>query len=115
MTHREHASALQLVTAHCRGTMDDIDWSGLARPGQTLAFYGDEGTHQRLRPVGRAGLAPDAAALVENGTCPNSGCWSRTSRLPEAARTGSVAGDTVRRRGPAVPPSCTGSAPPLEA
>ncbi len=72
LTHREHASALQLVTAHCRGTMDDIDWSGLARPGQTLAFYmaTKELTSVCARLVAAGLAATTPAALVENGTLP---------------------------------------------
>ena len=39
LTHREHAHGLQFVTAHCRESLDHVDWRGLARPGQTLAIY----------------------------------------------------------------------------
>ncbi|MGH8135601.1 MAG: siroheme synthase CysG, partial [Steroidobacteraceae bacterium] len=73
LTHRNHAQGLQLVTAHCRESLDSIDWAGLARPGQTLAFYmgvGElESIRNRLLEAGLAAATP--AAIVENGTREN--------------------------------------------
>lgn len=88
LTHREHASALQLVTAHGSRGIDDLDWAGLARPGQTLAFYmaARELARVSTRLVG-AGLAPDTpVAVVENGTLPEQRVLvTDLARLPEAA------------------------------
>lgn len=70
LTHRDHAQGLQFVTAHCRESLDSIDWPGLARPGQTLAFYMGVKELEAIRDrLLEAGLAPSVpAALVENGT-----------------------------------------------
>ncbi|MBM5812951.1 MAG: uroporphyrinogen-III C-methyltransferase, partial [Gammaproteobacteria bacterium] len=88
LTHREHASALQLVTAHGSRSIDDLDWTGLARPGQTLAFYmaSRELARVSARLIG-AGLAPDTpAAVVENGTLPEQRVLvTDLERLPAAA------------------------------
>lgn len=70
LTHRDHAQGLQFVTAHCRESLDGIDWAGLARPGQTLAFYMGvaelDAIRDRLTAVGLSPATP--VALVENGT-----------------------------------------------
>lgn len=70
LTHRDHAQGLQFVTAHCRESLDSIDWHGLARPGQTLAFYMGVAELDAIRDrLTAAGLSPATpAALVENGT-----------------------------------------------
>jgi uroporphyrin-III C-methyltransferase/precorrin-2 dehydrogenase/sirohydrochlorin ferrochelatase len=72
LTHRDHAHGLQFVTAHCRESLDRVDWRGLARPGQTLAFYMGvaelEAVRDRLIDAGLPPATP--AALVENGSRP---------------------------------------------
>lgn len=73
LTHRDHAQALTLVTGHCKGETDTVDWQALARPGQTTVFYMGLGhlpdIVANLRkhgvPAGRA------AAVVEQGTRSN--------------------------------------------
>jgi uroporphyrin-III C-methyltransferase/precorrin-2 dehydrogenase/sirohydrochlorin ferrochelatase len=72
LTHRDHAQGLQFVTAHSRDSLDHIDWQGLARPGQTLAFYMGVGELDSVRDrLIVAGLPPATpAALVESGTRP---------------------------------------------
>jgi len=72
VTHRDHAQGLQFVTAHCRESLDRVDWRGLARPGQTLAFYmGVAGLAVVRDRLIEAGLPPATpAALVENGSRP---------------------------------------------
>ncbi|NLW96955.1 siroheme synthase CysG [Luteimonas wenzhouensis] len=72
LTHRDHAQSVRLVTAHCQGPEDTLDWAALARDRQTLAFYMGaarlELVQARLLAHGRA---PDTPfALVENGTRP---------------------------------------------
>lgn len=72
LTHRDHAQSVRLVTAHCRQDEDTLDWDGLARSHQTLAFYMGVGQLERLaeRLVAH-GRAPDTPfALVENGSRP---------------------------------------------
>jgi uroporphyrin-III C-methyltransferase/precorrin-2 dehydrogenase/sirohydrochlorin ferrochelatase len=72
LTHREHSQSLRLITAHCRENSSDQDWSSLAKPGQTLAFYMGVG---QLDYVGAQLIAHDLSpdtpfALIENGTRP---------------------------------------------
>ncbi|MBO1113342.1 siroheme synthase CysG [Bordetella petrii] len=72
LTHRDHAQSVRLVTAHCREDEDTLDWAGLARDHQTLAFYMGVGQLEtlsaRLIGHGRSGATP--FALVENGSRP---------------------------------------------
>lgn len=72
LTHRDHAQSVRLVTAHCREDEDALDWPGLAREHQTLAFYMGVGQLEtlsaRLIGHGRPGATP--FALVENGSRP---------------------------------------------
>jgi len=89
LTHREHAQGLRFVTAHCRESMDCIDWRGLARPGQTLAFYMGVAELPVIRDrLTQAGLPPATpAALVENGTHDEQRVLvSDLATLPEMAR-----------------------------
>lgn len=72
LTHRDYAQSVRLVTAHCQGSVDTLDWQALAQERQTLAVY--MGTselpvlQQRLLAHGRAASTP--IALVENGSRP---------------------------------------------
>ncbi len=94
LTHREHAQGLQFVTAHCRDSLDSLDWPGLARTGQTLAFYMGVAMLDALRDrLTAAGLSPATrAALVENGTHPRQRVVVTTlGALPEAARGQGIA------------------------
>jgi len=72
LTHRDHAQSVRLVTAHCRDSLDTLDWNALARERQTLAFYMGVGAldtlQERLLAGGRG--AGTAFALVENGSRP---------------------------------------------
>lgn len=72
LTHRDHAQSVRLVTAHCRDSLDTLDWDALARERQTLAFYmgvaGLETIQARLLAGGRDAATP--FALVENGSRP---------------------------------------------
>ena len=70
LTHRDHAQSVRLVTAHCRSSMDTLDWPALAQERQTLAVYmgvaGLETVQAQLLAHGRAAETP--FALVENGS-----------------------------------------------
>lgn len=72
LTHRDHAQSVRFVTAHCRSSLDTLDWVALAKERQTLAVYmgvAELGTLQtRLIAHGRAASTP--FALVENGSRP---------------------------------------------
>lgn len=75
LTHRAHAQSLRLVTAHCQGASDKLDWNSLSRSaaaGETLVFY--MGLQQaaeiqlRLLQGGLPSHTPFTA--IENGTRP---------------------------------------------
>ena len=72
LTHRDHAQSVRLVTAHCQGSIDTLDWAGLAQERQTLAVYMGSSElpvlQRQLIAHGRAGSTP--FALVENGSRP---------------------------------------------
>jgi uroporphyrin-III C-methyltransferase/precorrin-2 dehydrogenase/sirohydrochlorin ferrochelatase len=93
LTHRQHARGLQFVTAHCRESLDGVDWRGLARPGQTLAFYMGVAELETIRDrLTLAGLPPATpAALIENGTREGQRVVvTELSALPDAARLHSI-------------------------
>lgn len=70
LTHRDHAQSVRFVTAHCKASLDTLDWTALAAERQTLAVYmgvaGLARVRDRLVAHGRAGSTP--AALIENGS-----------------------------------------------
>ncbi|MFU8830884.1 MAG: siroheme synthase CysG [Wenzhouxiangella sp.] len=93
LTHRDHAQSVRLVTAHCRDSIDRLDWAALANERQTLAFYMAvaqlERIQARLLAHGRARSTP--IAMVENGTRPNQRVVSGTlSELVRLARSNHV-------------------------
>jgi uroporphyrin-III C-methyltransferase / precorrin-2 dehydrogenase / sirohydrochlorin ferrochelatase len=109
LTHREHARSVRFVTAHCRDSIDSIDWRGLARGDETLAIYMGAGTLPRLAAElirhGRPAGTP--AAIIENGTRPEQrvllGDLATLPALAEAERVGSpaliVVGEVARHAG----------------
>jgi uroporphyrin-III C-methyltransferase / precorrin-2 dehydrogenase / sirohydrochlorin ferrochelatase len=70
LTHRDHAQSVQLVTAHCKTSLDTLDWPALAAARQTLAIYMGVGAletvQRKLLEYGRAADTP--FALIENGS-----------------------------------------------
>ena len=71
LTHRDHAQTLTFVTGHAKsGGVPDLDWTALARPGQTVVvFMGVETAAiiaERLIGAGRDARTP--IAIIENGT-----------------------------------------------
>ena len=93
LTHRDHAQSLRLLTAHAQDGDADHDWTALAQPHQTLAFYmgvsGLDVLRDKLIEHGRAESTP--FALVENG-----------SRREQRVVTGTLADLPERARGHAV-------------
>jgi len=74
LTHRGHAQALTFVTGHAQsGGVPDLDWTAMARPGQTVVVFMGVGTApviaEKLIAAGRATATP--VAVVENGTRPD--------------------------------------------
>ena len=93
LTHRDHAQAVQLLTAHQKGEDDSLDWAALAAPGQTLAFYmgvaGLARVRARLLAHGRAASTP--FALIENGARPEQRVVLGTlADLPDSAAAHAV-------------------------
>ncbi len=70
LTHRNNAQSVRFVTAHCKASLDTLDWAALAAERQTLAVYmgvaGLERVRDRLVAHGRAATTP--VALIENGS-----------------------------------------------
>lgn len=89
LTHREHAQSLRFATAHGKDDSETAhDWTALAQPNQTVAFYMGVGELQRLRDkLVEAGRSPQTPfALVENGSRPQQRVVTGTlADLPEAA------------------------------
>jgi len=88
LTHRDHAQSVRFVTAHCRDSLDTLDWPALAQEKQTLAVYmgvaGLADFRDRLLAHGRAAHTP--FALVENGSRPEQRVITGTlAELPELA------------------------------
>ena len=89
LTHRDHAQSLRLVTAHCKDSLDTLDWNAMAQGNQTLAVYmGVAGLEKVRERLLLAGLRPDLPfALVENGSRPQQRVVTGTlAQLPETAR-----------------------------
>jgi uroporphyrin-III C-methyltransferase / precorrin-2 dehydrogenase / sirohydrochlorin ferrochelatase len=72
LTHRDHAQAVTYVTGHLQGDAQELDWSTLAKPGQTVVFYmGLAGLEAILARLCEHGSPADwPAAVVERGTQP---------------------------------------------
>lgn len=72
LTHRDCAQSVRLVTAHCRQSLDALDWSTLAQERQTLAIYmGASGLDELTRQLLAHGRSADTPfVLVENGSLP---------------------------------------------
>ncbi len=88
LTHRDHAQSVRLITAHCKDSLDTLDWRALAQEKQTLAVYmgvaGLAGFRDRLLAHGRSAGTP--FALVENGSRPEQRVVTGTlAELPELA------------------------------
>lgn len=70
LTHRDHAQSVRLITAHCKASLDTLDWPALARERQTLAFYMGVGELETLRTrlTDEGCPASTPFALIENGS-----------------------------------------------
>jgi uroporphyrin-III C-methyltransferase/precorrin-2 dehydrogenase/sirohydrochlorin ferrochelatase len=70
LTHRDHSQSVRFVTAHCKQSLDTLDWVALAGERQTLAIYMGvaqlDTLQHNLITHGRAATTP--VALIENGT-----------------------------------------------
>lgn len=93
LTHRSSAQSVRFVTAHCKASLDTLDWAALAAERQTLAVYmgvaGLERVRDRLVAHGRAATTP--IALIENGSRTNQRVViGDLANLPQVAREHAV-------------------------
>ncbi len=93
LTHRDHAQSVRFVTAHCKDSLDTLDWASLAQGHQTLAIYmgvaGLENIRARLIEGGRSPQTP--FAIIENGSRREQRVLNGTlADLPETARSHQV-------------------------
>ena len=73
LTHRDHAHAVTFVAGHLKDGTMNLDWTALARPGQTVVVYmGLLGLPILAREMIAHGLpASTPAAVIEHGTTTN--------------------------------------------
>ena len=73
LTHRDYAQSVRFVTAHCKLSLDTLDWPALAQERQTLAVYMGVSSiaifQAQLLAHGRDASTP--FAIVENGSRKN--------------------------------------------
>jgi len=89
LTHRDHVQSLRLVTAHCKDSLDTLDWQALAQSRQTLAFYmGVAGLEVIQARLAAEGCPPSTPfALIENGSRANQRVLvGRLDQVAQAAR-----------------------------
>ncbi len=73
LTHRDHAHAVTFVAGHLKDGTMNLDWTALARPGQTVVVYmGLFGLPILARELIAHGLsASTPAAVIQHGTTTN--------------------------------------------
>ena len=73
LTHRNYSQACVFVTGHLKDGSMELDWTGLARPRQTVVIYmGLHGLPTLCRQLIAHGLPSDwPAAIVQQGTTMN--------------------------------------------
>ena len=90
LTHRDYAQSVRFVTAHCKLSLDTLDWHALAQERQTLAVYMGVSSiaifQAQLLAHGRDASTP--FAIVENG--------SRKTQRVITGRLGSLAEVSAR-------------------
>jgi len=93
LTHRDHAQSVRFVTAHCKESLDTLDWRALAAERQTLAIYMGVAQLPKLRDqlIAHGRTATTPFALIENGTRAEQRVITGTlSELPELQRQHAV-------------------------
>jgi uroporphyrin-III C-methyltransferase/precorrin-2 dehydrogenase/sirohydrochlorin ferrochelatase len=93
LTHRAHAQSLRILTAQGKSGATEHDWTALAKPQQTLAFYmgvtGLSALRDKLIAHGCAVSTP--FALIEHGSRPQQRVVAgNLAELPELARLHAV-------------------------
>ena len=99
LTHRDHAQTLTFVTGHAKaGGVPDLDWTALARSGQTVVVFMGVGTApilaEKLIAAGRASATP--VAVIENGTRPDEiRAYGTLAELPSLITRNSITGPAL--------------------
>ncbi|MDR9830460.1 uroporphyrinogen-III C-methyltransferase [Vibrio sp. FNV 38] len=70
LTHRDHAQSVQFITGHVQKNGQEIQWSSLAQPNNTLVFYmGLKQCRHIQTNLLEQGIDVDMpCAIIENGT-----------------------------------------------
>lgn len=105
LTHRGYASACVFAAGYLKDGSIDLDWEGLARPGQTVVIYmGLHGLSTLSAKLIAHGLAPDTpAAIVQQGTTPQQRVVTGTlETLPALAESARLKPPTLIIVGPVV-------------
>ncbi|MGE0255149.1 MAG: siroheme synthase CysG [Alphaproteobacteria bacterium] len=98
LTHRDHASAVTLVTGQGRdGALPDHDWVALARGRQTLVVYMGVATAGLVarRLLGHGMRAATPVAVIENGTRPEQRVLAGTLADLPALAAGAAANPAI--------------------
>jgi len=70
LTHRDYSQTVMFITAQCRNSEENLDWTSIARENQTVVVYmgllKNDVLSQQLITYGRCPDTP--VAVVENGT-----------------------------------------------
>jgi len=109
LTHRDYTATVTFVTGHRRNGRCDLDWAGLARPGQTLVIYMGLATITEISGnlIARGLAATTPVAVIERATTPRqrvleTNLGDVAARI-DAERIGApalvIVGEVVRLRG----------------
>ena len=109
LTHRDYTATVTFVTGHRRNGRCDLDWAGLARPGQTLVIYMGLATITEISGnlIAHGLAATTPVAVIERATTPRqrvleTNLGDVAARI-DAERIGApalvIVGEVVRLRG----------------
>jgi uroporphyrin-III C-methyltransferase len=109
LTHRDYTATVTFVTGHRRNGRCDLDWTGLARPGQTLVIYMGLATITEISGnlIAHGLAATTPVAVIERATTPRqrvleTNLGDVAARI-DAERIGApalvIVGEVVRLRG----------------
>jgi uroporphyrin-III C-methyltransferase/precorrin-2 dehydrogenase/sirohydrochlorin ferrochelatase len=93
LTHRDYAQKVVFVTAHCKNSIDTLDWSSIAQKKQTLVVYMGLMKSQYLvdNLIANGQNRLTDVAVVENGTCHNQRVFNgRLYDLPGLIKRNSI-------------------------
>ncbi|MFK8011861.1 MAG: siroheme synthase CysG [Marinicellaceae bacterium] len=73
LTHRDYAQKVVFLTAHCKNSIDTLDWPSLAQGRQTLVVFMGlmKSLHLQNNLIDNGKTESTPVAIIENGTCNN--------------------------------------------